>query len=79
MYIINYLIFIGLLYGWGIIFILITTLVGVFKKEKDNAYFDDDHDKINVFQNYPLLWDILKLPSIRILAVILITSKVFTI
>ncbi|KAL5240883.1 hypothetical protein ACI65C_008293 [Semiaphis heraclei] len=64
----------NLLYGWGIIFIVITTLVGLFKKEKDNT-FDDDREKIDVVQNYILLWDILKLPSIRILAIILITSK----
>lgn len=76
--IINYSICIDLLYGWGIIFIVITTLVGLFKKEKDNT-FDDDREKIDVVQNYILLWDILKLPSIRILAIILITSKVIII
>ncbi|XP_001950715.1 acetyl-coenzyme A transporter 1 [Acyrthosiphon pisum] len=65
----------SLLYTWGIIFILLTTLIGVFKKEKDNT-FEDDQEKIKVAQNYLLLWDILKLPSIRILAIILITSKI---
>jgi len=64
-----------LLYIWGILYILITTMIAIFKKEKDNTS-DDDHEKIKVVQNYILLWDILKLPSIRILAIILITSKV---
>ncbi|XP_022162906.1 acetyl-coenzyme A transporter 1-like [Myzus persicae] len=65
----------NLLYGWGILFILITTLVGLFKKEKDNS-FEDDSEKIKVVQNYLLLWDILKLPSVRILAILMITSKI---
>jgi len=57
------------------VFILVTTLVGIFKKEKDNS-FEDDHEKINVIHNYVLLWDILKLPNVQILAIILITAKV---
>jgi len=69
------LIYIGLLYCWGIIFILITTLVGILKKEK-NISFEDGQEKINVAHNYLLLWDILKLPNVRILALIFITSKV---
>jgi len=67
-----------LLYGWGILFILITTMIALFKKEKDNT-FEDDSEKIKVVQNYFLLWDILKLPSVRILAIVLITSKVIII
>ncbi|KAL4142293.1 hypothetical protein QTP88_004779 [Uroleucon formosanum] len=65
-----------LLYTWGIIFILLTTLIGIFKKEKDNIYIEDNHEKIKVVQNYLLLWDILKLPSVRILAILLVTSKI---
>ncbi|KAE9540687.1 hypothetical protein AGLY_003932 [Aphis glycines] len=65
----------NLLYCWGIIFILITTLVGILKKEK-NISFEDGQEKINVAHNYLLLWDILKLPNVRILALIFITSKI---
>ncbi|XP_025194189.1 acetyl-coenzyme A transporter 1-like [Melanaphis sacchari] len=65
----------SLLYGWGIMFILLTTLISIFKKEKDNIS-EDDHEKINVVHNYILLWDIFKLPSVRLLAIILITSKI---
>jgi MFS transporter, PAT family, solute carrier family 33 (acetyl-CoA transportor), member 1 len=60
---------------WGILFILITTLIAIFKKEKDNR-LEDDHVKLNIVQNYSLLWDILKLPSIQLLAISLLTAKV---
>lgn len=68
----------GLFYIWGISFMLITTLIAFFKKEKDNR-LEDNHVKLNIFQNYSLLWDILKIPSIRVLAIALLTSKVNTI
>lgn len=57
-------------------FILITTLVGIFKREKDNTRLEDGHVKINVLRNYKLLWDVFKLPSIRVLALALLTMKV---
>lgn len=79
LYKVFYSICIDLLYTWGIIFILLTTLIGIFKKEKDNIYIEDNHERIKVVQNYLLLWDILKLPSVRILAILLITSKVIII
>jgi len=59
----------------GILFILITTLIAIFKKEKDNR-LEDDHVKLNIVQNYSLLWDILKLPGIQILALALLTAMV---
>lgn len=52
-----------------------TTLIAIFKKEKD-CRLEVDHVKLNVVQNYSLLCDILKLPSIRILAIALLTAKV---
>jgi len=69
------LIFTGLLYAWGVLFILITTLIAIFKKEKDNR-LDDDHAKLNIVQNYSLIWGILKLPGIKLLALTLLTAKV---
>jgi len=53
----------------------VTTLIAIFKKEND-CRLEFDHVKLNVAQNYTLLWDILKLPSIRILAIALLTAKV---
>lgn len=67
--------FTGLFYVWSMLFMVITILIAFFKKEKDNR-LDDDHVKLNIVQNYSLLWDILKLPSIRILAIALLTAKV---
>jgi MFS transporter, PAT family, solute carrier family 33 (acetyl-CoA transportor), member 1 len=55
--------------------LVITSIVGIFKKEKDSR-LEEGHVNINVFQNYKLLWDILKLPRIRILAVALMTTRV---
>uniref|UniRef100_A0A2S2QHE6 Acetyl-coenzyme A transporter 1 n=1 Tax=Sipha flava TaxID=143950 RepID=A0A2S2QHE6_9HEMI len=65
----------SLFFVWGILFMLITTLIALFKKEKDNR-LEDDHVKLNIFHNYLLLWDILKLPSVRIMALILLTAKI---
>ncbi|VVC28216.1 Hypothetical protein CINCED_3A007453 [Cinara cedri] len=63
------------LYFWGVVYIIITTLVGIFKKEKDTR-LEADHVKINIFQNYKLLLNILKLPSIRTLTLALLTSRI---
>lgn len=53
----------------------LTTLVALFKKEND-CTLDNDHVQLNVVQNYTLLYDILKLPSVKILALALVTAKV---
>ncbi|XP_022165986.1 acetyl-coenzyme A transporter 1-like [Myzus persicae] len=64
-----------LCYAWGILFILITTLIAMFKKEKDHR-LEDDHIKLNIVQNYSLIWGILKLPGIQSLALTLLTAKI---
>lgn len=58
--------------------LVITFIVGLFKNEKDNLdnRSEDGYVNITVFQNYKLLWDILKLPRIRVLAVALLTIRV---
>lgn len=53
----------------------ITTLIAIFKSEKDCS-LEDDHVELDTFQNYRLLWDICKLPSIQIFAMALLTVKV---
>ncbi|XP_025194139.1 acetyl-coenzyme A transporter 1-like [Melanaphis sacchari] len=62
------------MYFWSIIFLLITTLIGLFKKEKDNS-FELDYKKISIFQNYKLLWNILKKPKIKLLLIALLTAR----
>ncbi|VVC28214.1 Hypothetical protein CINCED_3A016125 [Cinara cedri] len=61
------------LYFWSIAFILITILIVTFKKEND---FDESETKINIFQNYKLLWQILRLQNVRVLVVALLTMKI---
>ncbi|KAE9541116.1 hypothetical protein AGLY_004361 [Aphis glycines] len=65
----------GFLYFWSITIILITTLSGIFKREKDNR-LEEGHVKINVLQSYQLLWKIFKLPNVRVLAIALLTMKI---
>lgn len=66
---------IGFLYFYGSMTLVITSIVAIFKKEKDSR-LEDGYVNINVFQNYKLLWDILKLPRIRVLALALLTTRV---
>lgn len=50
-------------------------MIAIFKKEKDNT-LEDGYVKLNISKTYSLLWDIMKLPSIRILAIALLTARV---
>lgn len=50
-------------------------MIALFKKEKDNTQ-EDGYVKLNISKTYSLLWDIMKLPSIRILAIALLTARV---
>lgn len=61
----------GFLYFWGIVFLLLTTLIMVLKKEYSPA-----EPSLGVVQTYHLLMNITRLPSIRTTALILLTSKV---
>lgn len=67
--------FSGYFYFWGIIYIVITTLVAIFKYEKD---YLTEFDAINlgILKTYLLLFSIMKLPSIRMFTIILFTIKV---
>lgn len=65
----------GILYFWGYIFMIATTLVAIFKHEKDQSAQQDSLD-LNLYQTYKLLGDIIKLPSVKSLAIILLTTKV---
>lgn len=64
-----------MLYIWGILFMVITTMIAIFKTEKDSTQ-EDGYVKLNISKTYSLLWDIIKLPSIRILATALLTARV---
>ncbi|VVC36428.1 Major facilitator superfamily domain,Acetyl-coenzyme A transporter 1 [Cinara cedri] len=64
-----------ILYSMGILFILVSTLITILKKEKDFR-LEDNHVKLNIVQNYMLIWNILKLPSVQLLAPALLTFKI---
>ncbi|XP_050430838.1 acetyl-coenzyme A transporter 1-like isoform X2 [Adelges cooleyi] len=66
----------GFLYFWGVTFILITSLVGLMKKENEDQSADYTEDKLNVFKTYSVLWYIIKIRGIRILIFALITYKI---
>lgn len=66
--------FLGFLCCWASFILLVTFSVGFFKKEKLRT--EDRHKKITVFQNYKLLWDVLKVPGIKVLAAALLTTTV---
>lgn len=68
------------LYFWGLTFVVVTTLVALFKKETSEKYKRIDSEvnvKMDIIESYNQLWQIIKLPSIRALSVILLTAKVY--
>ncbi|XP_022174759.1 acetyl-coenzyme A transporter 1-like [Myzus persicae] len=64
-----------LLFICGIVFILVSTLIGIFKREKDTR-LEDNYAQLHVTNSYKLLWDILTLPNLRVLLIALLTMKV---
>jgi len=74
-YICIFFFYIGILFTCGILFILVATLIAIFKKEKD-VRSEDNHSQLRVTNSYKLLWDIVKLPNIRVLLIALLTMKV---
>ncbi|KAJ1527726.1 hypothetical protein ONE63_007684 [Megalurothrips usitatus] len=62
---------------WGWIFLTTTILVAILKREQ--AVHNPEHEPepdLGFYRAYGLLWDISKLPSIRVLAIILLTAKI---
>ncbi|KAK9501712.1 hypothetical protein O3M35_012388 [Rhynocoris fuscipes] len=65
----------GFLYFWGIVYIVITTLVAIFKREVEETRADLPPLEA-AKQSYKLLFTIFKLPSIRLFSFILLTAKI---
>ncbi|XP_014091814.2 acetyl-coenzyme A transporter 1 [Bactrocera oleae] len=69
------------LWFWGICFMVVTTLVAIFKKENDvqdahtAARYTDEHE-LNLRESYKILYDMVRMRPIQILAAILLTVKV---
>jgi MFS transporter, PAT family, solute carrier family 33 (acetyl-CoA transportor), member 1 len=70
-----YLCFEGFLVFWGIVFIISTTLVALLKHETDEAY-DLDEPHFGLAETYKILFKVLRLPSVRSMAALLLTVKV---
>lgn len=62
------------MYFWSAAIISITTIVLIFKSEPVTE--DGKVGKISFAQSYKVLWDIFKIPNVRVISVILLTSKV---
>lgn len=70
-----YLVCTGFLFFWGMAFLIITTLIAIAKKETDNGS-NDDNSNINIFQSFAVIWDILKIPHMKILVIAVLTATV---
>lgn len=66
----------GYFYVWGVIYIIVTTLVALLKHE--NSVLIETNTVINfaIIKTYKLLLSIMRLPNIKKFAIILLTVKV---
>lgn len=63
----------GFLYFWGIVFLVTTTLVMVFKSEAPET--SKDESEMGIVQTYAMLLRILRLPAVQSFCVVLLTCK----
>lgn len=66
----------GFLYFWGWTFVIMTTLIALFKHEDSEKAHKDGEVNMDIKHAYKLLWDIVKLPSIKTTIVFLLTAKI---
>lgn len=67
----------GFLWFWGITFLVTTTLVAIFKKEREETQeHTEDHPDYGIAESYSILWKIVKMKPVILLATILLTVKV---
>jgi len=70
------IVILGYLYFWGVIFMVVPTLIALFKTEKNYITGTGVAVHTNVVKTYKLLFKIMKLPSIKTFSVILVTFDV---
>ncbi|XP_076321941.1 acetyl-coenzyme A transporter 1 isoform X2 [Tachypleus tridentatus] len=64
----------GFLYFWGVVFLVTTTIIMLFKKESATEHLkDSDYGLVGTYQ---MLYRILCLPSVRAFVIILLTCKI---
>lgn len=66
----------GFFYFWGIVFLVTTTLVGFFKREKSEQELHGEESVEGIVDGYKTLVKILRCPSILKFMVILLTFKI---
>lgn len=67
----------GFLRFWGIIFLGVTILVAIFKRESSDSQSElEDNSDYGITEAYPILWKVLKLKPIIRFSLILLTAKV---
>jgi len=65
----------GFFYFWGIVFLVTTTLIMIFKHEVTNR-LPEDVPEMGVLKTYSMLYRIFHLPSVRLFALVLLTCKI---
>ncbi|EDO34028.1 predicted protein [Nematostella vectensis] len=66
----------GFLFFWGIVFLVTTTVIGIFKHEKsEEELHGEDHQSDGIALMYVKLWKIVTLPAVLKFIVILLTCK----
>lgn len=63
----------GFLYFWGIVFIVTTTLIALFKADREHSA---EERELQVLQTYKSLYRILNLPAVRKFVFLLLTCKI---
>ncbi|XP_077257319.1 acetyl-coenzyme A transporter 1 isoform X2 [Temnothorax americanus] len=66
----------GFLYFWGWTFIVTTTFVALFKHEDKGRVSKGEELNMDIRHAYKLLWDIVKLPTIKTTIIFLLTAKI---
>lgn len=66
----------GFLKFWGIVFLITTVLIALFKKERSELDYElEEHPDYGVKKAYPILWKIVKLKPVLKLTLVLLTAK----
>lgn len=72
----NVICILGYFYVWAVIYIIVTTLVALFKHENNVLTETDTAVEFAIVKTYKLLLSIMQLPNIKKFAIILLTVKV---
>lgn len=66
------------MWSWGLCFLCATILIAIFKHERppdDTTTSDTEESNFSLIKSYKVLFDILKLRGVKLLVLILLTSK----